>query len=158
MRKLTLFIALGTALSASPALAQLGIGLGGQGGASVGLGGNVGVSPGSALGGVTDTLDRTVGTLDRTANGALQSDLAVATAADLTAGASVRDSRGRKVGVVQSVHGNMAMVVSGNKMLHVPLASLYRSGKGLVTKLSSAELRAAANASANAHAGARANN
>lgn len=158
MRKLTAFIALGAAFTATPAVAQLGIGLGGQGGASVGVGGNVGVSPGSALGGVTDTLDRTVGTLDRTANGALQSDLRVATAADLTAGAAVSDNRGRKVGVLQSVHGNMAMVVSGNKMLHVPLASLYSSGKGLVTRLSKAQLRAAASANASANAGAHAHN
>ena len=135
------------------------VGLGGQGGANVGLGGQAGGNIGGNVGGVADgltgTLDRSVGTVDRTVNGTLQSDLRLATAADLRAGAAVSDNRGRRVGVLQSVRGSMAVVVSGNKMLHVPLASLYRSAKGLVTRLSKAQLNAAASANANAGANIR---
>jgi len=146
-------LALGAAVLATPAMAQLGVGLGGQGGVNVGVGGNVGANVGGTLDSVTGTVDRTVGTLDRIVNGTLRSDLSAATAADLTAGAAVSDNRGRRVGVLQSVHGNTAVVVSGNKSLHVPIASLYRSGKGLVTGLSRAQLEAAASANASASAG-----
>lgn len=152
-------LAIGAAFAATPAAAQLGIGLGGQGGLNVGAGANIGggVDVGRTLDGATAPVDRTVNTLDQTLNGTLQSDLRLATAADLTVGAEVRDSRGRRIGLLQSVHGNTAVVVSGGKALHVPLASLYRGGKGLVTKLSRAQLEAAASANASAHAGGGAN-
>ena len=147
MRNSSLFIVFGAALMASPAPAQI---LGGQAGAGVGLGVGVGANVGGVVDGATGTLDRGVGTIDRTVNGALRSDLAVATAADLTTGAEVRDNRGRRVGTLQAVHGGMALVVKGDKAVHVPIASLYRSGKGLVTKLSRSQLSAAASANASA--------
>lgn len=151
-------LALGAALIATPALAQVNVGLGGQAGGNVGVG--VGVSPGGTIDSVTGTVDRTVGavdrTINRTADSALGSDLRLATTADLTAGATVRDGSGRKIGTVQSVHGDMAVVSKGGKSLHVPLASLYRSSTGLVTKLSKTQLQAAAQA--HAHAGAQASN
>ncbi len=150
MRRSSLFIAFGAALVASAAPAQI---LGGQAGGGVGLGAGVGANVGGIVDGATGTLDRGVGTLDRTVNGALRSDLTVATAADLTSGAEVRDNRGRSVGTLQSVNGGMALVVKGDKAVNVPLASLYRSGKGLVTQLSRSQLRAAASANASAEAG-----
>ncbi|HET9458976.1 MAG TPA: hypothetical protein VFO51_03240 [Sphingomicrobium sp.] len=159
MRKLMVLAATLPALVAAPAAAQLGVGLGGNAGAGVnvgvGVGGNAG---GDLVGGVTGTLDRAVGSADGAVNGALQSELRVATAADLTAGATVSDNSGRRVGVLQSVHGDTAVVVSGGKTLHVPIAALYSSGKGLVTKLSRKQLNAAAGAHANAGARANVNN
>ena len=154
------FIALGALapVAASPAAAQLGVGLGGPvGGVSVGgnAGVGVGVSPGGPLGTVNGTLDRTVTRVDRTTNRALDSDLRVATSADLTAGATVRDNRGRKVGAVQSVSGSTAVVVRNGRTVHVPLASLYRGASGLVTSLSQAQLDAMASANFNAGANVR---
>lgn len=143
-------LALGAALTATPALAQLNVGLGGQAGANVGVGANTGANVGGVLGGVTDTLDRTVNTADRTVNRALDSDLRLATRAEVRSGVVVRDSKGRRVGTVQSLHGNTAIVVQGGNMVHVPLAALYRSGKGLVTSLTDAQLRASASANARA--------
>ena len=137
MRMPLQFIALGAALAASPAAAQLGVGLGGPVG-GVGVGGNAGVGVGVNPG----------GTLDR--------ELRVATGADLTAGATVRDNRGRKIGAVQSVSGGAAVVVRNGRTVHVPLASLYRSSSGLVTSLSQAQLDAMA--SANFRAGANVRN
>jgi hypothetical protein len=142
---------------ATPALAQLGVGIGGQGGVNVGGNIGVGVNPGSTIGTVNGTLDRTVTGVDRSVNRTvdrtMDRELRAATSADLTAGATVRDNRGHKVGAVQSVSGGAAVVVRNGRTVHVPLASLYRSTSGLVTSLSQAQLDAMA--SANASAGAR---
>ena len=164
-------LAIGAALGASPALAQIGVGIGGQGGGGlgvgiggqaggnlgVGVGGNIGagVNAGGTIDSMNRTLDRTVTTTDRTVNRALSSDLRAATSADLTAGASVRDNRGHRIGAVQSISGNMAVVVNNGRMVHVPLASLYRGASGLVSNLSRAQLDAMASANANAGAGVR---
>ena len=153
MRMPLQFIALGAALAASPAAAQLGVGLGGPVG-GVGVGGNagvgVGVNPGGTLGTMNGTLDRTVTRVDRSVNrtidGTLDRELRVATGADLTAGATVRDNRGRKIGAVQSVSGGAAVVVRNGRTVHVPLASLYRSSWGVVTSFSQAQLDAMASA------------
>ena len=151
MRTPIRFIALGTALAATPAIAQLNVGLGGQAGVGVGVGAN----PGGLVGGVAGTLDRTVGGADRALNGALDSDLRLATGADLRAGATVSDNRGRRLGVVQSVHGDMAVVARGNRSLHIPLAALYRGSAGLVTRLSRTQLEATASASASGRSDVR---
>jgi hypothetical protein len=153
------------ALAAAPAMAQINVGLGGQagGGIGVGVGGQAGagvgvggsVNPTGTIGTVTGTIDRSVTSVDRTVNRTLDRDLRVATSADVTAGAMIRDREGRRIGTVQSLHGSTAVVVEGNRTLHVPIAALYRSGKGLVTRLSRAELRANARADANAGATAR---
>jgi hypothetical protein len=100
-------------------------------------------------------VDRTVTRVDRGVNRTLDSDLRVATSADLTAGATVRDNRGHKVGAVQSVSGGAAVVVKNGRMVHVPLASLYRGASGLVTSLSQAQLDAMASANAGAGANVR---
>ncbi|HWH22545.1 MAG TPA: hypothetical protein VNT25_04530 [Allosphingosinicella sp.] len=143
MRNSIKFIAVAAAaLAAGPALAQLGVGLGAKVGA--------GVNAGGVVDGVTGTVDRTVSAADRAVNRTLSRDLVLATRADLRTGAEVRDSSGKRVGTVQSVHGNMAVIVQGNRTMRVPLASIYRSGKGLVTSLTRAQLRASADAQANA--------
>ena len=152
MRISVTILALGAVLAASPALAQINVG--GQTGVNVGAGAGLGVDPSGALGGVTGTVDRTVGTVDRTVNRSLDSELRAATSADLTGGAAVRDRRGNRVGTVQSVHGDTAVVVKGDKTMHVPVSQLYRGASGLVTGLSKAQLNAMASATAGAGAGA----
>ena len=142
------FIALAAAAAAMPAAAQIAVG--GQTGINAGVG--VNVDAGRTVGGVTSTLDRTVDRTDRAINRTLDRDVRVATGADVRTGATVRDSRGRRVGTVQAVHGDTALVVRSGRQLHVPLASLYRQGSGLVTSLSRAELGAAASADARAEA------
>lgn len=170
MRNPIRILALGAAVAAAPAMAQVNVGLGGNGGigvgggavggslgGTVGVGGNVGGNPGTAIGGVTGALDRTVDRVDGIANRTvdrLDRDLELATSADLTAGAVVRDGDGRKIGTVQSLHGDMAVIVKGDRELHVPLSSLYRGARGLVVGLTDRELRAAIAASAQANAGA----
>lgn len=155
MRNLLKFIAFGASLVAVPALSQVSVG--GQTGVNVGVG--VGVNPGGTVGTVTGTLDRTVNTVDRTvnhtANSALGSDLRVATSADLTAGAIVRDRRGNKIGTVQSVHADTAVVVKGGRTVNVPISRLYRGASGLVTNLTKAQINAMASANANANANVR---
>ena len=163
-------LAFGAIVAASPAVAQLNVGLGGQGGLGVGLG-----APGVSVGGAGQvggqigigvdgrgTIDRVTGRgehsvnrVDGTVNGALGSELRVASSADLAAGTVVRDDRGRRVGAVQSVQGDTAVVVRGDDSFHVPVASLYRSTSGLVTSLSRAQIEAMASAHANAAADVR---
>ena len=154
MRNSIKMLALVAALAAAPAAAQIKVGLGGQAGGAVG--GGVGVDPGNTIGSVTGTVDSAVNRADRAVNRTVDStlgnDLSLATSADLTAGAIVRSDSGRKVGTVQSVHGDTAVIVKGNRSMHVPVAQLYRGTKGLVTKLTDAELKAAASAHAGADA------
>lgn len=145
-------LTIGAALAASPALAQVQAG----GAADVGVGAGATIDGGGLLGGVTGTLDRSVGALDRGVNGVLGAKLRLATRADLAAGAEVRDRGGRRVGTVQEVHGDMALVVQGGNAVHVPLAALYRGSQGLVTSLTSAQLRAGASAQVEAHGSAHA--
>ena len=144
------FVALGAALIASPALAQLNVG----GGAGAGLGVGGGINAGGAIGGVTGTLGRTVNGADRTVNGTLNgtTELQAATSADLTSGAVIRDQRGDSVGTVQSVSGGTAVIARSGRAFNVPLSSLYKSGSGLVTNLSRSQLKAAAAANASADA------
>ena len=154
MRKLSLVL-LAAALPGGPAMAQLG-GVG----VNVGVDANAGVNAGQVLDGVGRTVDRTVNAADRTVNRAadrLEGDLVLATRADVRGGLAVRDSRGQRIGTVQEVHGDSALVVQGSRSYHVPLASLYRSSRGLVTNLSRADLRASANVNAGANASGSAN-
>ncbi|MCL6699135.1 hypothetical protein LZ496_10135 [Sphingomonas sp. NSE70-1] len=160
MRNSIKMLALVAAVASTPALAQVNVGLGGQVGGAVG--GGVSVDPGATVGSVTGTVDGALNHADhavnRTVDGALGQDLRLATSADLTAGAVVRSDSGRKIGTVQSVHGDTAVIVKGDRSMHVPVAQLYRGTKGLVTKLTDAQLKAAAAASVNAGANASVNN
>jgi hypothetical protein len=142
------FIALAAAAAAAPAAAQISVG--GQAGVGANLG--VGVDTGRTVDSLDRTLDRTVDSTDRTLNRTVNSDVGVATRADIVSGATVRDSRGRRVGTVQAVHGDTAIVVRNGQRLNVPVASLYHGGRGLVTRMSRAQLHAAATADARAAA------
>ncbi|MFC7537782.1 hypothetical protein ACFQPG_10460 [Sphingomonas sp. GCM10030256] len=152
MHNSTSIVALGALLVSGPALAQVNLGAAGVAHVNANVG--AGANAGGIVKGVTGTLDRTVNVADRSANRALTSNLRLATRTDIRAGTEVRDSRGRRIGTVQSVHGSMAIVVQGNRGFHVPISKLYRGTKGLVTSLTFTQLNstATANASANAHA------
>ena len=60
--------------------------------------------------------------------------------------------RGTNIGTVQSVEGDVVVVIKGGKLYNVPLSEIYRdaSGKtrGLVTRLSRAEIKARGNVGA----------
>jgi hypothetical protein len=160
MRIHTRLLATGAAMLAAtaalPAFAQVVVG--GQTGVGVGVGTNVPVS--STVNTVHDTVGRTVDTVDRNVNSTLDrtnSNLVVATSADVSGGATVSDSRGRRIGTVQSVSADSAVIVNGNHRLQVPISSLYRSADGLVTRMSRSQFNAQASASASGrgHAGTR---
>jgi hypothetical protein len=139
-------VALAAAATALPAMAQVQTG--------VGVGAGARVDPGRVVDHATSTVGHTVDHADRAVNRTVDRTVnhnhRVATRADLRAGASVRDGQGRRVGTVQSVGANSAVVVQGNRRFQVPLSSLYRSSAGLVTHLSRAQLDASASANARA--------
>lgn len=149
MRLSVKLTALAAVAAAVPAAAQVQTGVG------VDVGAGAGVDTGGAVDSVLGTTDRVVDRADRSVNAAVQGEHRLATRADLRTGLVVRDSRGRRVGTVQSVGAGSAVVVQGNRRYQVPLSSLYRTGRGLVTRMSRAQLRAEAQASARARAGTR---
>lgn len=137
MRNALATLAAGAALIAAPALAQIDVNVGAQTGANVG----------STVGGVTDRLGNTVDQIDATANQAVDAtNLSVAAREDVRAGADLRYADGSSVGTVQSVEGDVAVVIKGGKLYNVPLSEIYRDAdgktRGLVTKLSRAEIKA----------------
>lgn len=143
MRKILTLAAAGAAILATPALAQLGVNLGGQGGAQVG------VDPAGTVGGVTGRLGTTVDRLDGTANQAIDAtDLSLASRDHVRTGVELRDSGGNSIGTVQSLDGDVAIVVRGGKLYNVPLSEIYHDAsgkvKGLVTKLPRADFKARA--------------
>lgn len=151
MHKSLALLAIGTALAAAPALAQLVPG----GAANVNVGGNVAVDPGATVGNVTDRVGQTVDRVDGTVNNAVDTtNLTLATREQVRTGAEIRDSRGNSVGTVQSIDGDTAIVVRGGKLYNVPLSSIYHGAvgrtHGLVTKLPAASIEARAAASADA--------
>ena len=148
MRIHSKLLAAGMALVAAPAAAQVSVG------AETGVGVGVNVPVRDTINSVHDNVDRTVDTVDRRVNRTLDrtnTSLAVATSADVTVGASVRDSRGRRIGTVQSASADTAVIVSGNHRLRVPISSLYRSAHGLVTRMTRAQFNARARAQARAY-------
>jgi hypothetical protein len=143
MRPFTLFAA-GAALLAVPAFAQT-VGVGGQAG--------VGVDVGAPLSTISDRLAGTVDQVDGTLNRTVDStNLRVATREQVRAGAEIRDGSGASVGTVQSVEGDVAVVVNGGKLYNIPLSDIYRDTTGkttvLVTKLSRSSIKARAAAGA----------
>lgn len=141
MRTLLIFAAV-AGLTAAPAAAQV------SAGAQVG----VGVNTGSLVKGVTRTADRAIGTADRLVSHAGKGGLALATRGDVQAGIAVRDARGTRIGTVQTVGAEHAVVVNGRHQVHVPLNGLYRGAKGLVSNLTKAQLAVYTRAHAGAHA------
>lgn len=149
MRKTLIILAATSALAATPALAQVGVGLGG--GVNTGVNVDTSRTVGDGLDTVGRTVDRTDRTVNRTLGRTMERELRVATSADVQAGASVRDSRGRRVGTVTGVSGGAALVVDNNRTYQVPLSALYRRGRGLVTNLSRAQLEASGSVSGSAN-------
>lgn len=143
MRKALAILAAGTAVLAAPALAQLGAG-------DTRVGTQIGVGTGNSagtLGNVSDRLGNGIDRMDNIANQAIDpANLTIAAREDVRPGAEIRYSDGSSVGTVQSVEGDIAVVIKGGKLYNVPLSEIYRdaSGKtrGLVTKLSRAEIKA----------------
>lgn len=161
MRRIAITAAAAAMLAAAPAAAQLGTGIG----ANVGAGVGVGIDPARTVGSVVDTVDRTatraVERTDRLANRTINGTrVTLVTRTDVRTGAEVRDSRGQRIGTVQRLDGNAAVVVSGQKAYHVPLAGLYRATTGkaryLVTAIPRAQLTGHANAHASANSAAHA--
>ena len=72
--------------------------------------------------------------------------LTPATREQVRAGAEIRDSSGNRVGTVQSVEGDVAVVVKGGKLYNIPVGSIFHSATdapgALVTELSQAEITA----------------
>lgn len=69
-----------------------------------------------------------------------------ATAADITAGAAVRDQAGGSVGTIESVSATGAVVSTGTVRAEIPLTSFGKNGQGLVIAMTKAQLEAAAGA------------
>ncbi len=137
-------------LAATPALAQAAStapAVGSDGVANVNLVGKVGLNGNAAI---QDTADPVGDTVDQV-DGAVQksvdaANLTLATREQVRAGAELYGTDGSSVGTVQSVEGDVAVVVRGGKLYNVPLAEIYHGAvgatHGLVTKLSSAEIQA----------------
>lgn len=79
--------------------------------------------------------------------GAQAGPVTQATAADIQAGASVRDQSGGMVGTIESVSAEGAVVSTGTVRAQVPIASFGKNGQGLVLAMTKAQLEAAAGAS-----------
>ncbi|KGB58056.1 hypothetical protein OVY29_20435 [Sphingopyxis sp. SE2] len=137
-------------LAATPALAQAAStapAVGSDGVANVNLVGKVGLNGNAAIQDTADPVGETVDQVD----GAVQksvdaANLTLATREQVRAGAELYGTDGSSVGTVQSVEGDVAVVVRGGKLYNVPLAEIYHGAvgatHGLVTKLSSAEIQA----------------
>ena len=121
------------------ALAQLAP----DGGANINLVGQVGLN-GSAA---TEPVAGTVGQVSDGVGKAVDAaNLTLATREQVRAGAEIYDTSGNSVGTVQSVEGDIAVVIRAGKLYNVPLAEIYHGAvgatHGLVTKLSRAEIQA----------------
>lgn len=133
--------ATGGPILATPAIAQLGVDVGAQAGA------RVGVDPAGTVGGVTNHLGGTIDRLDGAAGQTIAAaDLSPASRDHVRAGVELRDAGGSPVGTVQSLDGDVAIVVRGGKLYNVPLSEIYHDAsgkvKGLVTKLPRADFKA----------------
>ena len=136
-------------LAATPALAQLSSApaVGSDGVANVNLVGKVGLNGSAAVqdaaSPVGETVDQVDGAVQKSVDAA---NLTLATREQVRAGAELYGTDGSSVGTVQSVEGDVAVVVRGGKLYNVPLAEIYHGAvgatHGLVTKLSSAEIQA----------------
>ena len=180
MRYITVLAGLSAALIAMPAAAQLGTTLGGAVNTTVGAATNVGVpTVGTKVGTAVNTSvnagvdtaaaagtagrvttaastagSRSVGTAERALGRSMAAaNLSLATRQQVRTGLVVRDTRGQRIGTVSSLDANSAIVVSGNRMYHVPLGALYTRSTGAVTSLVTSVPRA----QLTTHVAARAN-
>ncbi|MBX3561391.1 MAG: hypothetical protein KF780_06215 [Sphingomonas sp.] len=67
-----------------------------------------------------------------------------ATAADVQAGAAVRDQTGAPVGTIESVEGQAAVLNTGTVRAEIPISSFGKDSQGLVLAMTRAQLEAAA--------------
>lgn len=67
-----------------------------------------------------------------------------ATKAEVKAGVSVYDSKGKLVGKIDSVDGKSAVLNTGKVQVKVPVSSIARDEKGLAIGMSKTEIEAAA--------------
>lgn len=74
--------------------------------------------------------------------------IVAATAADFSAGATVRDPQGGEVGTVESSTATDAIVATGINRVQLPLSSFGKNNNGLVLGLTKAQLDAQAAAAA----------
>lgn len=156
MRNKLILTAAAAAL-AVPAMAQVGADVGATTDATVGA-----EAPASGtldtvqdtVGTATDTAQDTVNTATDTATGVADqatgatTGATAATAADVQAGAEVRDTDGNVVGTIESVDANGAVIATGEARVQIPVSSFAKSDKGLVIAMTKAELEAAAKAAA----------
>ncbi len=133
-------------LAANTALAQPAP----DGGANVNLvgqvGGQAGIGSEAAVGKLAAPVPGTVKDAVDTAS------LTLATREQVRAGAELHDTGGNSVGTVQSVEGDIAVVIRGGKLYNVPVAEIYHgavgASHGLVTRLSRVEITARTTAEA----------
>ncbi len=156
MKKVMNFMAVGAALAALPAAAQINVG----GAANA----NVGAQPGAIVGDtvnqvtepVGDVVDHADHQLNKTVDAA---QLSVAAREDVRAGATITDMNGTNLGTVQSIEGDMAVIVDGGQLYNVPLSSLYRNATdqtgALISKAVPSAVEAEAEADAEVEADAR---
>lgn len=153
MRKSIFLLAAGAALTATPALAQLGGNAGAGAGVATGPAGDVVQDATQQAGEAVDQAD----TMASEAKD--KAELKLATREQVRAGANVSDADGNSIGTVQSIDGDNAVVVSDGKLYNVPLSELWVKGGdaagGLVTKLPKSSLEARGDAGAEADTEAR---
>lgn len=156
MRNKLILTAAAAAL-AVPAMAQVGVDVGVTTDATVGAEAPVGGTLDAVqdtVGTATDAAQDTVDTATDTAAGVADqaTDTAAgaepAAAADVQAGAEVRDTDGNVVGTIESVDANGAVIATGEARVQIPVSSFAKSDKGLVIAMTKAELEAAAKAAA----------
>lgn len=135
MKKTMILLAAGAAMTAAPAIAQLG-----------GVGGSVGGAVNGTVGGTLDpgrTVSQTANGVGRTVNNGDsaiqnkidQTNLQLATSEQIASGVVVRDSEGKTLGTVQRIEGDTALVVRGNQIYDVPVAQLYTKASGKVKEV-----------------------
>ena len=57
------------------------------------------------------------------------------------AGQVIRDTSGRRIGVVDSIRGSDVYVITNSKMVHIPVSTLSAGEKGVQTSLKTSEIR-----------------
>jgi hypothetical protein len=90
--------------------------------------------------GATDPTPAPMGVTANVANQAT----ALATAADLKAGAAVYDEHGGNVGTVESADAKGAVIAIGKARIRIPAGSIGKNERGLVVTMTKEQLEAAA--------------
>ena len=174
MRTFTILAGTCAALIALPASAQLAGTLGG----AVNTGVNATVNTTQTTDAVLNTAGKVTTGVDTAATGVVKgtqrvtdrtmaaANLTLVTRQQVRTGLTVRDMRGQRIGTVSSLDAGSAIVVSGNRMYHVPLTALYHrttaavngAANGLVSSIPRARLTAHVAARANVNSAAHAGN